>query len=131
MRKYVLRKSFKLCTRKKFRASSIIEVIVALAICMIIFVIATSVIVNSQRSNNIRLKQKAQFILSTIEATTLTQDSTLDNGSLRIEKTVQKNDTIEGVSKISYSVLDNAGHRLGMKLIWLATEEISDTEVEN
>jgi type II secretory pathway pseudopilin PulG len=111
-------------------ASSIIEVIVALAICMIIFGIAMSVIVKSQQSNNIRLKQKAQFILTTIDTDTLKQSSGLENGSLSLEAIVHKNDTIPGVSIISYSVFDNTGHKLGMKVIWLATDKLSDMETE-
>lgn len=131
MGRYVLRKFFKHCTRRKLRASSIVEVIVALAICMIIFMISMSVIINSQRSNNIRLKQKAQFRLSTIDVNNLQQDTTFENGSLRLESSIQINDTIPGVSSISYSVYDNAGHKIGMKVIWFATNKLSDTETEN
>lgn len=131
MQRSALKKYIDYFKREKLHASSIVEVIVALAICMIIFGISMSVIVNSQRSNNIRLKQKAQFILSTIDANTLKQDSSLENGSLRLEANIQKNDTIPGVSRISYSVFDNAGHKLGMKVIWLATDKLSAMETEN
>jgi type II secretory pathway pseudopilin PulG len=130
MRKPVLKNYIDFLKKKKLRASSIVEVIVALAICMILFAISMSVIVNSQRSNNIRLKQKAQFILSTIDANTLKQDSNLENGSLRLEATIQKNDTIAGVSRITYSIFDNAGHRIGMKVIWLAIDKLSHSETE-
>jgi len=94
---------------------------------MIIFGISMSVIVNSQRSNNIRLKQKAQFILSTIDANTINQDSSYEKGSLRLESFIQKNDTIQGISRISYMVLDNAGHKIGMRVIWLASGKLSAT----
>lgn len=131
MQRSVLKNYIDYLKKTKFRASSIVEVIVALAICMVIFGISISVIVNSQRSNNIRLKQKAQFILSTIDANTLKQDSSLENGSLRLEATIQKNDTIPGVSRISYSIFDNAGHKLGMKVIWSATDKLPGIETEN
>jgi hypothetical protein len=130
MQRSVLKRFIKYINPKKFRASSIIEVIVALAICMIIFGISMSVIVNSQRSNNIRLKQKAQFILSMVDLNTLKQDSSLENGSLRLEATIQKNDTIPGVSKISYSVFDNVGHLIGMKVVWIATDKLSGAGTE-
>lgn len=125
MQKSVLKKFIESFIHKKSRASSIVEVIVALAICLIIFLISMSVIVNSQRSNNIRLKQKAQFILSTIDSDSLFQGTNQDYGSLRIEKSIQECDTIEGLSIISYSAFDNAGHKIGMKVIWVATAEIS------
>jgi len=130
MIKSALKRFFDHIKRTKLRASSIVEVIVALAICMIIFMISMSVIVNSQRSNNIRLKQKAQFILSVINGNIQEKDTTFDNESLRLKTTVQKNDTISGVSKVNYSVFDNSGHLLGMKVIWVATDILSKNEVE-
>jgi len=127
MQKSALKRFFDHFKRTKLRASSIVEVIVALAICMIIFMISMSVIVNSQRSNNIRLKQKAQFILSVVNGNIQQEDTTFDNGSLRLETTFQKNDTISGVSKVSYLVFDNSSHLLGMKVIWVATDSLSNT----
>lgn len=133
MPKSVPKRFFDHFKRTKLRASSIVEVIVALAICMIIFMISMSVIVNSQRSNNIRLKQKAQFILSEINGNIQEKDTTFDNGSLRLQTTIQKNDTISEVSKVNYSVFDNSGHLLGMKVIWVATDQLSniETKIEN
>lgn len=130
MRRSVPKRFFDHLKQTKLRASSIVEVIVALAICMILFMISMSVIVNSQRSNNIRLKQKAQFVLSAINGNIQEKDTTFDNESLRLKTTVQKNDTISGVSKVSYSVFDNSGHLLGMKVIWVATDILSKNEVE-
>lgn len=130
MLKFVQKSFFNYFKRTKLMASSIVEVIVALAICMIIFMISMSVIVNSQRSNNIRLKQKAQFILSVINGNIQEKDTTFDNGSLRLKTTVQKNDTISGVSSVSYSVFDNSNHVLGMKVIWVATDKLPDTGAE-
>jgi hypothetical protein len=114
----------------RVRASSIVEVIVALAICMIIFGISISVILNSQRSNSIRLKQKAQFILSVIDMNRIKRDSSFENGSLRLEASVQEFDTIPGVSRIHYLVIDNAGHQLGMKVVWLPVNQLTGSGAE-
>lgn len=130
MLKSAQKRFFDYFKRTKLRASSIVEVTVALAICMIIFMISMSVIVNSQRSNNIRLKQKAQFVLSVINGNIQEKDTTFDNESLRLITTVQKNDTISGVSRVNYSVFDNSNHLIGMKVIWVATDILSNTDVE-
>lgn len=112
--------------QKKLRASSMVEVLVALSICLIIFMIAMSVLMNSQRSNNIRLKQKAQFILSTVEVDSLRKNISFDKGALRLECIIRNNDTIPGVSIIGCSVFYNANHRLGMKELWVRTDQISE-----
>jgi len=126
MQRYALKRFFDHFKQKKLSASSIVEVIVALAICITIFLISMTVITNSQRSNNIRLKQKAQFILSTIDANNILQSTSFDNGSLRLETNIQENDTIPDIRIISYSVFDNAGHKLGMKVIWLTADKLSE-----
>ncbi|HLN74515.1 MAG TPA: hypothetical protein VK205_14580 [Prolixibacteraceae bacterium] len=130
MQKSALRKFINSLVKKKLFASTIVEVIVALAICMIIFLIAMNVIVNSQRSNNIRLKQKAQFILSTLNADVQNPDSVFENGSLHLETIQQFNDTIPGVCRLNYVVMDNAGHVLATKVIWLATDQLQMEEKE-
>lgn len=126
MQKYALKRFFDYFKQKKFRASSIVEVIVALAICITIFLISMTVIINSQRSNNIRLKQKAQLILSTVGADNQLQDASFDNGSLRLETDIQEKDTIPDIRIVSYSVFDNAGHKLGMKVIWIPVDKLSE-----
>ena len=131
MKRYALKRFFDQLKHRKLHASSIVEVIVALAICLIIFMISMSVILNSQRSNNIRLKQKAQFVLSAIDANNLPENASFDKGSLQLEKNIQENDTIPGVSVISYSIYDNAGHKLAMKVFWLATENLSGIDVSD
>jgi hypothetical protein len=65
-----------------------------------------------------------------VDLNTLKQDSSLENGSLRLEATIQKNDTIPGVSKISYSVFDNVGHLIVMKVVWIATDKLSGAGTE-
>ncbi len=49
---------------KKERGASLIEVIVALVICMIVFVLSTNILLKNEQTNNVRLKQKALLILS-------------------------------------------------------------------
>lgn len=109
-------------------ASSLVEVIVALTICMIIFLIAMSVILQSQKSNNVRLRQKAQFLLSGIEFSKLLKDSLTEDGSLRIEKITLTNDTLEGISQVNFLVLDNSGHLLGQKVIWIESDQFHEND---
>lgn len=77
----------------------------------------------SQKSNNIRLKQKAQFMLSNIEISKLENDSLPADGSLRMERTIVKNDTLEGLSQVEFSVVDNQGHRVAQKVMWIKTDQ--------
>lgn len=115
--------------KRKVPASSLVEVIVALTICMVIFLIAMSVILQSQKSNNVRLRQKALFLLSGIEITKLGKDSVVHDGSLRIEKITLTNDTLEGVSQVNVMVLDNLGHLLGQKVIWVKASQTSEDDL--
>ena len=127
MENFVLKKFIK-SYKRKMPASSLVEVIVALTICMIIFLIAMSVILQSQKSNSIRLRQKAQFLLSGIEFSKLLKDSLTEDGSLRIEKITLTNDTLEGISQVNFLVLDNSGHLLGQKVIWIESDQFHEDD---
>ena len=97
--------------------STIVEVIVALIICMIIFSISASIILKSRISNNISLKQKASLVLSNISRNNLDEYVNFNSPEFTLSVDKEENDSIQDVYKVTISVFDSEGKVLGEKIL--------------
>jgi hypothetical protein len=127
MQKYVLKSFINFTFRTKIRSSSIIEVVVALSICMIIFFISMTVILNCRKSNDIRLRQEAQLILSTFNENLIQNDSVFVSKKFFLETIIHECDTIPGIYQINFCIFNLANQKLGMKTIWTTSEHLKIT----
>jgi len=120
MQKYVLKKF----TKTKLLSSSITEVVVALSICMIIFFISMTVIMNSQKNNNILSKQEAQLIISTVDEYSLSNDSIDISNKLILKTDIQESDSYPGLYKLNFAIYNRTNQRLAMKTVWTSSDNI-------
>ena len=97
--------------------STIVEVIVALIICMTIFSISVSIILKSRISNNISLKQKASLVLSNISRNNLDEYVNFNSPEFTLSVDKEENDSIQDVYKVTISVFDSEGKVLGEKIL--------------
>ncbi len=97
--------------------STIVEVIVALIICMTIFSISVSIILKSRISNNISLKQKASLVLSNITRDNLDEYMNFNSPEFTLSVDTEENDSIQDVYKVTISVFDSEGKVLGEKIL--------------
>ena len=118
-----MKKFIKTYRKQKLRASTIVEVIVALIICMIVFTISMTIVLKSQKNNNISSKQKAQLILSNFSRKNLDIISNSESDQLKVSINSTKIDTLQDTQKIIVSIVDNMGKTVGSKTIWMKSAE--------
>jgi len=118
-----MRKFIKNIKKRKITGSTIVEVLVALTICMIIFSISLSIISKSQKNSNVRLKQKASLLLSNITENNLDEYRNFDSHEFTLSVDTEKNDSIKGICKVTLSVYDSEGKVLGKKIFLVNNQD--------
>ncbi|HBL77428.1 MAG: hypothetical protein A2W90_21335 [Bacteroidetes bacterium GWF2_42_66] len=130
-----MKKFFKAYNRQKLIASSVMEVIVALIVCMIIFSISTSIILKSQKSNNISLKQKARLTLTNITRNNWEEYADFNCQGFEISVVSEENDSMQNICRVIVSACDNEGRMLGEKVFMenkqrVTADKLKDKNVE-
>ena len=87
--------------KKQIKASSVLEVIIALTICMIIFSIAMRTILNLQSSNNIITEQKAEILVNMVKNENLNY---LRNGNLIFQSDSITNELYPELNMVTLTV---------------------------
>lgn len=101
---------------RKFRASTLVETIVAMLIVTIAFSLALMLMVNISKSSNNSLKTKAYFLANNIWVQTKAEKTYLDQefiyGNVVIKKTITAHDQIEELFWLNVSAYDDRNHLL-------------------
>lgn len=112
---------------RKERGSSLIEVIIALVICMIIFILSTNILLKNEQTNNVRLKQKALLVLS--PQLFNEGSSEVDNYlGLKIHIETDTNDSIPNLKNLHMIAKDNNGKILAKRFAIIEQETAREKE---
>ncbi len=100
----------------KLSGSSIMEVIIALAICLIIFFISIAIISRSYKDNNVILRYKANFILSNITDDNFEEYEGFDKDGIKLSVKMEESDTIQNIATVKIYAHSYAGKLIGKKV---------------
>ena len=123
-----MKSCFKIKNASTLVASSVMEVVVALIICMILFSISTNIILKNQRSNNIVLKYKAKLILSSITRNNIDEYANYNVPGIVISVTKVRNDSLKNICSITVSVCDHEKRILCEKIFLGNVENYRDID---
>ncbi len=112
-------------TKRKLQASTLIEVIVSLAICLIIFSVSIRFILNIRLNDNLETKQKAELLLScpTDSITGPGPDQAADSSNLVLQADTATDSIYTGLKRVTRSVSLKDGRTI--------CQEIFFTKVKN
>ncbi len=83
-----------------------------------------TVIMNSQKNNNILSKQEAQLIISTVDEYSLSNDSIDISNKLILKTDIQESDSYPGLYKLNFAIYNRTNQRLAMKTVWTSSDNI-------
>lgn len=117
--------------KKKVKASTLVEVLVAIAVCMIVFTLAMTILLKADQESNSLLKLKAglaypELVEQLDESIEIGTDTLYLNG-LVIARTVEPVDSLTDVMAVTFHAYDNNKIPLSVKRVLI---EISQSENE-
>ena len=112
IRKKQSRKNFTQFIKRKCRASSLVEVLVAIVVCMIVFTLSMTILLKADQGSNPIIKLRANFIYSHNREQLLenidhlTGMDTLTIDGINICRTVEPVDSLTNVLGVTFRVFD-------------------------
>lgn len=106
--------------KTRLKASSLVEVLVAVAVCMLVFSVSMMILLKVDRENNVHLRLKADLIQQQLEITikkdpiTAPKDTIILEG-LVIYRNVEQNDSLSGIWTVTHRIFSKNGTPLSVK----------------
>lgn len=118
--------------RRQLESSSLVEVLVAIAVCMIVFSLAMAILLKVDRENNIRLKLKGDFLLEKLvkelPADPIPGVDTLKIDGVIICRSILPANRMTDVLEITHQVFSNNGTPLSVTKFLIHTEKNNEQE---
>ena len=110
--------------RKQTKGSTVLEVIVSLTICLIIFSISTRFILKMQTGNNIRTKQRAELLLGRVMTSYADSAGSLyRDGNLVPEADTLPDETYPELRRITLTVRLTQGRAIRQTSFYIRKEK--------
>ena len=111
---------------KKLMSSTLVEVLVAVAICLIVFTMALNILIKSESENNTRLTLKAELaqerIISFIKETSNLESDTINIDGMVVSTEIISHDEFPGLYCLTCKVFTKNMKPLAVKQILLKKE---------
>lgn len=114
---------------KRFKASSLVEVLVAVAVCMLVFSLSMMILLKTDRENNSRLKLEADLVQENLNQEVLSLgEDTIRSGGLVISRSIEEYSGNALLWQVTYRVHSKNGTPLAVKKILVSAKTEMDEE---
>ena len=128
VRKQIYRRALQ-ATSKRLKASSLVEVLVAMAVCMLVFSLSMMILLKTDRENNTRLKLEADLVQENLNQGVLALgEDTIRSGGLIISRSVEEYSGNALLWQITYRIHSKNGTPLSVKKILVTAKTETDEE---